>query len=338
MRLPSPPHFAAVAQTATYGLAQSALIAACVSSLLVGQPAPALAAPTLNEAIVEVSESSYPVLKALKAEEFTAFSEKLGGLILDSPSLKPDQLTKSIELGLDVFNSVPESNVKSFVDLEKKAFSGLSTDSCTLVPLPSARLGDKFGKAAAGVDAEKLKAFGQKYNPTLSAIPKTASAACLPSVAALDELSLAQAELGRSFGAAESKAFGAYAAPLLQRSVSFGQIMGLAGDAKRLATLTPQEGARFQAAGKAVEIASKREAAQARVAASAPAVKSPEEREAEAKARKEEAEKQQAAAAEAQAAKVKAAAEKKAALEAAEKERIAALKAKAAAIEAAKKK
>ena len=80
-----------------------------------------------------------------------------------------------------------------------------------LVPLPSARLGDKFGKAAAGVDAEKLKAFGQKYNPTLSAIPKTASAACLPSVAALDELSLAQAELGRSFGAAESKAFGAYA-------------------------------------------------------------------------------------------------------------------------------
>ena len=101
---------------------------------------PALAAPTLNEAIVEVSESSYPVLKALKAEEFTAFSEKLGGLILDSPSLKPDQLTKSIELGLDVFNSVPESNVKSFIDLEKKAFSGLGTDSCTLVPLPSARL------------------------------------------------------------------------------------------------------------------------------------------------------------------------------------------------------
>ena len=37
-------------------------------------PAPVLAAPTLNEAIVEVSESSYPVLKALKVEEFTAFS------------------------------------------------------------------------------------------------------------------------------------------------------------------------------------------------------------------------------------------------------------------------
>ena len=206
MRIPSQ-----LAQSA----AQTAVLAACVSSLLVGQPAPALAAPTLNEAIVEVSESSYPVLKALKAEEFTAFSEKLGGLILDSPNLKPEALTKSIELGLDVFNSVPEANVKSFVDLEKKAFSGLSTDSCTLVPLPSARLGDKFGKAAAGVDAEKLKAFGQKYNPTLSAIPKTASAACLPSAAALDELSLAQAELGRSFGAAESKAFGAYAAPLL---------------------------------------------------------------------------------------------------------------------------
>ena len=198
-------------------------------------------------------------------------------------------------------------------------------------------LGDKFGKAAAGVDAEKLKAFGQKYNPTLSAILKTAS----PPACRRWRRSTSLAGAGRTrapFGAAESKAFGAYAAPLLQRSVSFGQIMGLAGDAKRLATLTPQEGARFQAAGKAVAIASKREAAQARVAASAPAVKSPEEREAEAKARKEEAEKQQAAAAEAQAAKVKAAAEKKAALEAAEKERIAALKAKAAAIEAAKKK
>ena len=85
MRIPSQ-----LAQSA----AQTAVLAACVSSLLVGQPAPALAAPTLNEAIVEVSESSYPVLKALKAEEFTAFSEKLGGLILDSPNLKPEALTK----------------------------------------------------------------------------------------------------------------------------------------------------------------------------------------------------------------------------------------------------
>ena len=59
MRIPSQ-----LAQSA----AQTAVLAACVSSLLVGQPAPALAAPTLNEAIVEVSESSYPVLKALKAE------------------------------------------------------------------------------------------------------------------------------------------------------------------------------------------------------------------------------------------------------------------------------
>ena len=49
----------------------------------------------LPEAIVEVSQTSYPILKALTAETFVPFSAKIGKLVLD---IAPDKLGKSIAL------------------------------------------------------------------------------------------------------------------------------------------------------------------------------------------------------------------------------------------------
>merc|ERR1719469_1450176 len=65
------------------------LAAACSASLLAGVPHQAIAAPSLNEVIVEVSQTSYPILKALKAETFVPFSAKIGKLVLD---IAPDKL------------------------------------------------------------------------------------------------------------------------------------------------------------------------------------------------------------------------------------------------------
>ena len=90
LRLPVHPAVPKVADAKAFILA-----AACSASLLAGAPHAALAAPTLNEAIVEVSQTSYPILKALTAETFVPFSAKIGKLVLD---IAPDKLGKSIAL------------------------------------------------------------------------------------------------------------------------------------------------------------------------------------------------------------------------------------------------
>ena len=90
LRLPVHPAVPKVAEAKAFILA-----AACSASLLAGAPHTALAAPTLNEAIVEVSQTSYPILKALTAETFVPFSAKIGKLVLD---IAPDKLGKSIAL------------------------------------------------------------------------------------------------------------------------------------------------------------------------------------------------------------------------------------------------
>ena len=198
--------------------AKSALLAATLSaSLLVSAP-PALATPTLDDAIVEVSQSSYPILGALQGETFVPFSDTLARLVLDIP---PEKLGKSIDLGVDVLLSAKPEPLSSLSALVKDSFKGVETSSCTLVPLPSPAAADQFKAiATSAVDAAKLKAFANTYGPTLSALPKTSTAICLPASAALDKLALAQAEVGRSFGADEIKRFESYATPVrLIRSI-----------------------------------------------------------------------------------------------------------------------
>ena len=61
LRLPANPAVPMVAEAKAFVLA-----AACSASLLAGAPHAALAPPTLNE----VSQTSYPILKALTTETF----------------------------------------------------------------------------------------------------------------------------------------------------------------------------------------------------------------------------------------------------------------------------
>merc|ERR1740139_148708 len=248
------------------------LAAACSASLLAGVPHQAIAAPSLNEAIVEVSQTSYPILKALKAETFVPFSAKIGKLVLD---IAPDKLGKSIDLGVDVFLSAPAEKLATLNGVVKESFAGIEAASCTLVPLPSSAAATKFKDiATASVDAAKLKAFAEAYGPTLAALPKTEAGdfICLPPSASLDKLSLAQADVGRSFGAEESKRFSAYTTPVLKGAITISKVFPLLDDAKRLApTATSQEKAAYQAAGKRIESAAKGEAQKANLARQAAA-------------------------------------------------------------------
>ena len=299
------------------------------------QPAWAGYPESIESAITELAQSSHPILKAQTADTFPKFTNSIGELVLKK--VKPDKLGRSLDLGIDAFLSVPPEKIKALEKALQSEFADLKTDSCDLVPLPPSSLADKFrsSDAAKSVSADKWKRFDDLYGGSLAALSRTETSICLPPPESLAKLSLAQAEVGKSFGRAEAKAFGKYTGATLKTSLGLSDVMGLANDAKKLApSATIAEKARFEKAGKTLEKAAKREAMlYASANAAEIAAEKAAEREAsnaEMKATMEEASKK---------------AKESAAERAAEKERLAAeqakfyadLKAKREAAEAAKK-
>lgn len=249
-------------QATVASVGKDVLCSVLLAAALLTTP-PALAAPpsqpTLDDAILEVSRTSYPIIKALRTESFVPFTEKLGDLFLGLP---PDKLGTTIALGAEVFNSVPDETVSAFNAVVKDAFADLKTDSCTLVPLPSATTAEAFAKLASiSVEPTQLKAVRAKWGPVLEALPTTGNGICLPPVETLDRLALAQAEVGRSFGSEESRRLGKYATPFLALSITIDDVLPLFADAKKLTpTATNAEKTAFRFAGTKIEAVAKREA------------------------------------------------------------------------------
>jgi len=195
----------------------------------------------------------------LDSKLLPSFTDLLGKVVLDIDDRK---LGPAFSLGIDAFNSIPPEAVATFEGVVKQEFTGLKTDTCTLVPLPSKALADKVGARAAKLVApEKVKAFDSTWGPTLRQLPKTDAAICLPPIASLDRLALAQADVGRGIGYAQSKAFFDYTGPMLKGEVRLtDEILALARAAQQL----PEEASfkerkAFTDAGKKLEAASKRE-------------------------------------------------------------------------------
>jgi hypothetical protein len=250
---------------------QQLAVGAALCAALVAAPAHATA---LDDAVAEVSDSAYPVLRALKPETFGPFVTKVGDLVLKA--VPPAKLSKAVDQGLDYFLSVPPAKVGAVASATKEAFSGLSVDTCVLVPLPPAALFNKFvaADAVAQVDAAKLKSFAEEARGVVSAIPRKGDLACLPPSAALTKAALAQADAAAAADPAAAKAFGKAAGAAL-KSIPPGQLFPLAGDANQLTRgASLDERQRFKKAGVRIEAVAKRAAA-AQAAAPGPAVGEP---------------------------------------------------------------
>jgi len=226
------------------------------------------AVPTLNEAIVELSETSYPILRSLDPANFQAFSVKVGELLLNN--INADKLGKSIDLIIDVLDSASPEQLANLNTVLSETYGPLSTESCTLVPLPPMSVVDRFAAIAVErVDIDKLQTFQQTWKPSLDALKKTDNSICLPPTrASLDKMALAQADLGRSFGKTETKAFVSYTGPMLKTSITSKKALALVEDAKAVAPRASAQVTKdFAAAGKKAEAASKLEIARNKAAA-----------------------------------------------------------------------
>ena len=170
---------------------QAVASAALCSTLLASGPA--FAGP-LDDAILEVADSSYPIIKTLNPTTFSPFVDKIGDVVL---KVKPDKLGKAVDAGIDYFLSIPDDKVQATNAAVKEAVSSCSGDK---VPLPSSALFAKLTSSPAfsNVDAAKLKAFAAEAKPAVDALAVKDDLVCLPSVEALKKVSLAQAEAAKA--------------------------------------------------------------------------------------------------------------------------------------------
>ena len=179
-------------------LKNGALAAGLCTSLLLGEPT---GASIVDQAIAEAADASYPILKAAsRPETFTPIATRAVDLVL---SASPAELTKAIDIGLDLFLSIPADKISATTDILDEASAG-----CELFPLPSAALVERVtqSSAFAAVDAAKLKAVNAQ---SLKAVRKLQrdSAVCLPPRASLPALAAAQANALASADEASVAAF-----------------------------------------------------------------------------------------------------------------------------------
>ena len=82
--------------------------------------------------------AAHPVLRSLSPVYFPGFVDKVADVLIDVPNSRPGALFKAVDTGLDALLTVPKDKLGAAAIEE--AFSGLDTNTCDLVPLPSPEL------------------------------------------------------------------------------------------------------------------------------------------------------------------------------------------------------
>ena len=171
-----------------------ALVSLCCSAVLL-LSGPAQAAISMESAIAEVADASYPILRAASPASLS----KLAGL---AGLASPAELAKAIDLGLDVALSVPADKAAAASAALGTAVSELSPATCELFPLQSLQ------SLQTTADPTKLAAARKLLPPKL---PGTEGGICLPPRASLKTLVLTNANTLAAADAATLSAFEAQA-------------------------------------------------------------------------------------------------------------------------------
>ena len=195
--------------------AHAAVGVALLCASLLGEPAVAdsYLATDLREAdarlersITSLSLSSRAVLKAQTTETIGAYASSIVDIALNA---EPAELAKLVNVGLDAALSVPPDSAAALTRNVKEAFSGLSPDSCDLVPLPTGALERVVGSnALSGADPAKRKLVTEQWVPIWKSVPRREASVCLPSSSALEKAAFAQAGAAKAADAAKLRALG----------------------------------------------------------------------------------------------------------------------------------
>jgi len=198
--------FSARPAPARADVGEAALVSLCCTAALL-LSGPAHAAVSMESALAEAADASYPILRAATP----ASVSKLAGLARQA---SPAELAKAIDLGLDVALSVPADKAAAASAALSAAVSQLSPATCALFPLPPTVL---QGLQTAA-DPTKLAAARKLLPPTP---PGSEAGICLPPRASLPKLVLAEANALAAADATTLRAFEAQA-ELAFKSIPIG--------------------------------------------------------------------------------------------------------------------
>mmetsp|Transcript_27318 Transcript_27318/g.54661 ORF Transcript_27318/g.54661 Transcript_27318/m.54661 type:complete len:283 (+) Transcript_27318:34-882(+) len=226
---------------------------------------PALAvAPPLEAALIQASDASYPVLKSLKPETISPLADNLVGIL--EKRVPAEKLTNLIDKGISVFMSIPDENLAAFVKVAGDTAGGLLPESCDLVPLPLGAATKFSGlSGVTSVDPVKLKATQERAALVLKSFPGADGKVCLPSEASLERLFVAQTDLLLSVSKETFADFGSAAAQA-GKGVPLGDLTKLVPElAKTQRGVDMKARNKFEAAGKGLDMAIKRDVQFARL-------------------------------------------------------------------------
>lgn len=178
----------------------TALVCAALTSNVVPLPANAAsyleqdskaASARLQRATLQLTDSARSVLKAQTAETLFPFASSVADILL---ATSPDELAKLVDASLDTALSVPSENTAMVTKAVKEAYSGVSADSCELVPFPSSAVARVAASdAVARADPAKAKAVSDAWSSALKTVPRRGESVCLPPTGPkLDSAALAQ--------------------------------------------------------------------------------------------------------------------------------------------------
>ena len=178
---------------------EAALVSLCCSAALL-LSGPAHAAVSMESALAEAADASYPILRAATPASVSKLADLAG-------QASPSDLAKAIDLGPDVALTVPADKAAAASAALSAAVSELSPATCALFPLPPTVL-QSLQSLQTAADPTKLAAARKLLPPTL---PGNEGSICLPPRASLKTLVLANANALAAADAATLNAFEAQA-------------------------------------------------------------------------------------------------------------------------------
>jgi hypothetical protein len=218
-------------------MARQAAAAVCMGCLLFA-PQPAMAIDTtvagsLQQAIIEASDATYPVLKSLTPETVSPLANKIANLL--TKKVSPERLSTALNSAANALLAIPDEKLDQFTQTVKASYEGVSSSSCSAIPLPMDAITTfASSDAVSQLDSETLSRAIQKITALRQSIPSSDSSLCLPaSPQGLEQIWVGQTELALTIPKGVKRELAGTAA-MAVKSIPSAELLRVLPDAKKV--------------------------------------------------------------------------------------------------------
>jgi hypothetical protein len=246
-------------------IAHGAAALCLAGCLCLGSASPAVAVTdeiygSLETAIIQASDATYPVLKALTPETAGPLANKIAKLL--TSKVPAEKLATALDSTADTLLSIPDEKLGKFVATVKTSYEDISSDTCQSIPFPADAANVVVGsEAVSKLSSEKVQQVAEKIiSPLVSAVPASNGRFCLPSKKGLEQVWISQTQLVLSIPTPIKQQLAANIAPAA-KSIPSAELLRLLPDAKKalLGGVDRKEAFKFQEAGVALDKALKQD-------------------------------------------------------------------------------